>query len=151
MIGQYPFAELQAISYSVTREKAPIYTMGSSDPRAYSRNKRGIAGSLIWINFDRHALLSLFHKALGKFVADVDEIRPQYQDSIINSSAVFASSLVRSIGPSVGLETRSHPLSGRFASFEIRYRNGITHSGQSRIDQGQEASPWLAESRGVLV
>jgi len=57
---------------------------------------------LIWINFDRHALLSLFHKALGKFVADVDEIRPQYQDSEINSSAVFASSLTRSIGPSVG-------------------------------------------------
>jgi hypothetical protein len=76
--------------------------MGSADPRAYSRNKRGIAGSLIWINFDRHALLSLFHKALGKFVADVDEIRPQYQDSEVNSSAVFASSLTRSIGPSVG-------------------------------------------------
>jgi hypothetical protein len=57
---------------------------------------------LIWINFDLHALLSLFHKALGKFVADVDEIRPQYQDSEVNSSAVFASSLVRSIGPSVG-------------------------------------------------
>src|SRR5437764_371721 len=83
-------------------EKAPIYTMGSSDPRAYSRNKRGIAGSLIWINFDRHALLSLFHKALGKFVADVDEIRPQYQDAEINSTAVFSSSVVRSIGPSVG-------------------------------------------------
>jgi hypothetical protein len=27
--------------------------------RACSRNKRGIAGSLIWINFDRHALLNL--------------------------------------------------------------------------------------------
>jgi hypothetical protein len=33
--------------------------MGSPDARAYSRNKRGIAGSLIWINFDRHALLNL--------------------------------------------------------------------------------------------
>src|SRR3954447_1816885 len=76
--------------------------MGSSDPRAYSRNKRGIAGSLIWINFDRHALLSLFHKALGKFVADIDEIRPQNQSSEVNSTAVFNSSLVRSIGPSVG-------------------------------------------------
>ncbi len=27
--------------------------MGGPDARAYSRNKRGIAGSLIWINFDR--------------------------------------------------------------------------------------------------
>ncbi len=57
MIGNNPFAEIQAISYSVTREKAPIYTLGSPEPRAFSRNKRGIAGSLIGINFDRHALL----------------------------------------------------------------------------------------------
>jgi hypothetical protein len=90
------------VSYSITREKAPIYTMGSADPRAYSRNKRGIAGSLIWINFDRHALLNLFRKARGKFVADVDEIRPQYQDSSVDGSAIFTSSIVRSIGPSVG-------------------------------------------------
>lgn len=41
--------------------------MGSADPRAYSRNKRGIAGSLIWINFDRHGLLNLFKKANGNF------------------------------------------------------------------------------------
>jgi hypothetical protein len=94
--------ELQAISYSVTREKAPIYTMGSADCRAYSRNKRGIAGSLIWINFDRHALLALFRKARGKFVADVDEIRPQFQDSTVGAQAVFTSSLVRTIGPSIG-------------------------------------------------
>jgi hypothetical protein len=69
--------------------------MGSADVRAYSRNKRGIAGSLIWINFDRHALLQIFHRARGKFVADVDEIRPQFQDSTVDSSAVFASSLGR--------------------------------------------------------
>ncbi|MBV9074374.1 MAG: hypothetical protein JOZ10_12125 [Acidobacteria bacterium] len=89
-------------SYSITREKAPIYTMGSPDPRSYSRNKRGIAGSLVWINFDRHALLNLFKLAQGKFVADVDEIRPQFTDSTVDGQAVFTSSIVRSIGPSVG-------------------------------------------------
>jgi len=47
------------VSYSVTREKAPIYTLGSPDVRSFSRNKRGIAGTLIWINFDRHGLLNL--------------------------------------------------------------------------------------------
>jgi hypothetical protein len=52
--------------------------MGSPDARAYSRNKRGIAGSLIWINFDRHALLNLIQSCAGTFVADIDEIRPQY-------------------------------------------------------------------------
>lgn len=78
MIGQFQFAELQAISYATTREKAPIYTMGSADPRAYSRNKRGIAGNLIWINFDRHALLNLFHKAKGRYVALMDGRRPLF-------------------------------------------------------------------------
>ena len=78
-IGNFSFAEVQAVSYSVTREKAPIYTMGSADPRSYSRNKRGIAGSLVWINFDRHALLDLVYKLGGSFVANVDDLRPQFQ------------------------------------------------------------------------
>ena len=91
-----------AISYSITREKAPIYTMGSPDVRAYSRNKRGIAGSLIWVNFDRHALLNLFWNAGATFLADADEIRPQYQNNGEDTSAVFASSLSRDMGPSIG-------------------------------------------------
>ncbi|MHA1410921.1 MAG: hypothetical protein ACTSQY_11550, partial [Candidatus Odinarchaeia archaeon] len=37
----------QSISYSITREKAPIYVLGSADPINFSRGKRGIAGSLI--------------------------------------------------------------------------------------------------------
>ena len=44
------------MSYSITRQKAPIYTMGSPDPRAIARSKRGIAGSMIMTTFDRHAL-----------------------------------------------------------------------------------------------
>jgi hypothetical protein len=47
--------------------------------------------------------LNRFIRARGKFVADVDEIRPQYQDSnLSDGSAVFNSSLVRSVGPSIG-------------------------------------------------
>lgn len=75
-------AELQAISYSVTREKAPVYTMGSADPRAFSRGKRGIAGTLVFIMFDRHGLLG----AMGQyadpgnqlfFLSDKDDLRPE--------------------------------------------------------------------------
>lgn len=50
--------ELQALTYSVTREKAPVYTMGSADPRSFSRGKRGIAGSLVFQVFDR----DVFHQ-----------------------------------------------------------------------------------------
>ena len=81
VFGTTVIAELQAVSYSVTREKAPIYTMGSADPRSFSRGKRGIAGTLIFIVFDRHALLG----SMGvfapvdkqrKFQSDTDDIRP---------------------------------------------------------------------------
>lgn len=51
--------ELQAITYSVTREKAPIYVMGNPNPVSFSRGKRGIAGSLVFTVFDRDALHSL--------------------------------------------------------------------------------------------
>ena len=104
VIGQFQFAELQAVSYSVTREKAPIYTMGSPDVRAFSRNKRGCAGSLIWINFDRHALLNVFRKAMARFVANVDDVLPDYQpdtNSTLDQVAIFNSQLVRTVGPNV--------------------------------------------------
>jgi hypothetical protein len=52
--------ELQAVSYSIQREKAPIYTMGKAEPRAFARGKRGIAGTLIFIVFDRGALIGTF-------------------------------------------------------------------------------------------
>ncbi len=99
MIGNIPFAEIQAISYSVTREKAPIYTMGSPEPRAFSRNKRGIAGSLIWINFDRHALLNVVCKAGGKFIANIDDIKPEYrntENAYLGQTEIFTSSMLRS-------------------------------------------------------
>jgi hypothetical protein len=99
MIGPRPFAELQAISYSVTREKAPVYTMGSADPRSFSRNKRGIGGSLIWINFDRHGLLNLVKTLGGTFVANIDDLMPQYAAStVLNGSQLFASTLVTAVG-----------------------------------------------------
>ena len=49
--------ELQAITYSVSREKAPIYTMGSAEPRSFSRGKRGVAGRLVFTVFDRDAMI----------------------------------------------------------------------------------------------
>lgn len=78
-------AELQAISYSITREKAPLYTMGSADPRSFSRGKRGIAGTLIFLVFDRHALISTFGQDVEAenaaqqllFLSDTDDVRPE--------------------------------------------------------------------------
>lgn len=53
---------LAGLTWSVTREKAPIFTMGSPNPRSFSRGKRGIAGSLIFMTFDRPALYNLIQE-----------------------------------------------------------------------------------------
>ena len=45
VFGDTKIGNLQGVSYSITREKAPIYCMGSVDPLGFSRGKRGIAGS----------------------------------------------------------------------------------------------------------
>ena len=63
--------EIQAITYSLTREKVPVYTMGSAEPRSFSRGKRGIAGNLVFISFNRDALLAeLGDKPISKYKAN---------------------------------------------------------------------------------
>jgi hypothetical protein len=74
--------------------------MGSPDPRAFSRNKRGVAGSLVWINFDRHALLNIIYEASGVFVANIDDVRPEYNPAAqqqLSQTAIFSSSLTRAV------------------------------------------------------
>lgn len=55
--------EIQAISVTITREKTFVYTMGSPDPRSITRGKRAIGGSLVFVVFDREALLSTLRKS----------------------------------------------------------------------------------------
>lgn len=75
---------IQAISYAIQREKAPIYVLGQVNPKAFSRGKRGIAGTLIFIMFDDHAVFDAFERGGGndfiKFVKDKDEISPDMFD-----------------------------------------------------------------------
>jgi len=66
---------LNGISFSTTREKAPIYVMGSTDAVSFGRGKRGHAGSLIFTNFDRHALYDIME---GLAVGTTDKYRYYY-------------------------------------------------------------------------
>jgi hypothetical protein len=67
--------ELQGITYSVSREKAPIYTMGSAEPRSFSRGKRGIAGSLVFTVFNRDALIEEFKDKLNRENLGIQKFR----------------------------------------------------------------------------
>ena len=86
VFGESVIGTLQGISWSVTREKAPIYTMGSADPRAFARGKRGIAGSLVFIQFDQHALLGELSKVQKLFHSDIDDLRPDANSNLTSTS-----------------------------------------------------------------
>lgn len=98
VFGNKVIAELQAISYSITREKAPIYTMGSADPRSFSRGKRGIAGTLVFVMFDRHVVLSNLGGYASDgglmFQSDKDDIRPDFRN--LHSEVVGTTNLTSS-------------------------------------------------------
>ena len=82
--GNATVGEVQGVSYTVTREKAPLYTMGSANPRSFSRGKRGIAGSLIFLVFDRSALLDIANQNPDyEYIAKRDSMtRAQMQKSV---------------------------------------------------------------------
>lgn len=93
--GSQILGELQGISYSVTREKAPIYTMGDANPRSFSRGKRGIAGTMVFVVFNRDALLAglsehikankVFHRNGGDLnnqALSIDEWDKKMEDSL---------------------------------------------------------------------
>jgi len=65
VFGNVVIGTLQGISYSITREKAPVYTFGSANPRSFSRGKRGIAGSCVFTLFDRAALQQVVDDTSG--------------------------------------------------------------------------------------
>jgi hypothetical protein len=86
VIGAKAIGTLQGISYQVSREKAPIYTMGTADPRAFARGKRAIAGSLVFIQFDAEPLMMELASPTDTskqlfFLSDNDDLRPEYDKS----------------------------------------------------------------------
>lgn len=88
--GNTEIGELQAISYMIQREKAPIYTLGQKNPISFSRGKRGIAGTLVFISLTGHALLSAlgFRAPSGaddipEFLSSKDEYRPKEEGGTV--------------------------------------------------------------------
>ena len=91
---------LQGISFTVTREKAPIYTMGRADPRGFSRGKRGIAGSLIFAVFDRSNLLEALEDNFLRFAASKEDISAGSQKRG-NRVPILGANLLESNSPGV--------------------------------------------------
>ena len=56
VFGNVEIGNLQGISWSINREVRPIFVCGDPNALAYSKNKRGVAGSVVMTAFDRAAL-----------------------------------------------------------------------------------------------
>lgn len=50
---------VETFSYSIFREKTPVRVLGRSSPKGYTGGPRTIAGSLVFIVFDRHPLTDI--------------------------------------------------------------------------------------------
>jgi hypothetical protein len=129
--------ELQAISVSITREKAPIYTMGSADPRGISRGKRGIAGTLIFVMFNRNALLEELRDLM--FLSDKDDIHPAYTGSDNGALAgqfTLASESGRTAGTTLSGSTMDSAATGQGQESSV---NAYVYDDQAL------AHPWYAD------
>lgn len=122
---------MQALSYAIQREKAPIYVMGSVDPISYSRGKRGIAGTMISLMMDTHILMS--PSFTGEvYLGDNDEIFPALLDDNGNALAEDAydksfSNVNNDINENVQLRT----VGEQNFSNEFRFNSGVGGAGQN--------------------
>lgn len=67
-------ATLSGIATSLTREKVPVFTVGSANARSISRGKRACAGSLQFTLFDRDPFYNLFLDPSHFYYAHADEV-----------------------------------------------------------------------------
>lgn len=74
VFGNIKFAELQMLKYAISRQKAPVYTMGSADMRAIARGARSINGALIFSHLSTGGLVQAMREAGSKVFLSHDEL-----------------------------------------------------------------------------
>ena len=89
VFGNVEVGNLQGISWSVNREVRPIFVCGEPNALSYSKNKRGVAGSMVLTCFDRHALRDIMQLS-AVFRADQTFIPGRTEDGIQTSGNPFA-------------------------------------------------------------
>lgn len=102
------FGELQMVAYKIDREKAPVYTMGSADPRSIARGKRLISGACVFVTFDRDSLLEVMNATLDKPFLNRQD-RANLDKNMMNTTASSGQA-----GGSVGLSGMSASSYGSF-------------------------------------
>lgn len=71
LIGNKLLGTLQGVTCSITREVAALYSFSDANPKTFVKGKRGIAGTLVFTQYDRHAVLrDIFETAFNKSLGD---------------------------------------------------------------------------------
>jgi len=77
--GNIVVGVISSLKCSVSRKVAPIYK-DNADPRDFVRGKRGVSGSLKFIQFDCEPFLEQIRCL--HFSNETDDLRPKYQEAI---------------------------------------------------------------------
>ncbi|MDB4533400.1 hypothetical protein N9242_00910 [Vicingaceae bacterium] len=96
VFGDVQFGELQMVSYKSDREKAPVYTMGSSDPRTIARGKRLITGAVVFVVFERDGLLDVLNNATEQPYLSKEETA-NYDGTVPKTESINGSGLVTNL------------------------------------------------------
>jgi len=135
--------ECQAVTYSIRREKAPVYTFGSADPRAYARGKRGIAGSIVFVQFDRHALIEEL-QSIRKGAASGATQRGLFasdQDNADYSNQGIVLPAANQEGSILGVDTWGHSMTSMISGEAGSYVNFE----QLLNDMYHRTKPWYSD------
>ena len=87
VFGNIKFGDIQMIKYAVSRQKAPIYTMGSADMRAIARGPRSINGALVFSHLSTGGLVQAMSEAGYKIFLSHDELA-NYNESYRNGKTL---------------------------------------------------------------
>lgn len=145
------FGELQMVSYRINREKAPVYTMGSVDPRSIARGKRMVSGVCVFIIFDKDSLLEAMSE---KVYIGKDELAT-YGGSSEGKASIKAGGSVRAVSgqeasnPSA-IKVASVPvLADQVLPFDITLM-GVSEYGKA-IKMAITGVELMSESGGVSI
>lgn len=104
VFGNVKFADLQMLKYAVSRQKVPVYTMGSADLRAIARGPRSINGALVFSHLSTQGLVSEMAKAGNKVFLSHDELANYNEDYQKGAELTPSQKLALKAGGTIGYE-----------------------------------------------
>ena len=119
VFGNLKFADIQMIKYASSRQKAPVYTMGSADLRAIARGPRSINGALIFSHLSKQNLVEKMGEAGYKVFLSNDETANY-------NSAYKKQGAAGTPGDANTLKRQALRASGTIANYGAVSKNGLS-------------------------